>query len=99
MWAPEYSFVIGDLPSKKSFMKLKKNIATSEAGLIFNPGTGDSFSVNTAGTEILSKLKEGKSHDEIVQYLLTKFDIEKTQIEKDMDDFLSQLSDYNLLED
>lgn len=80
-------------------MKLKKNIATSETGLIFNPGTGDSFSVNNTGAEILSKLKEGKSHEEIIQFLLTKFDIEKTQIEKDMDDFISQLSDYNLLED
>ena len=38
-------------------MKLKKNIATSEAGLIFNPGTGDSFSVNSIGSEILAMLK------------------------------------------
>jgi hypothetical protein len=98
MCAPEYSFVIGDLPSKKSFMKLKKNIATSEAGLIFNPGTGDSFSVNNTGAQILSLLKENKSHDEIMQYLLSVFDVEKTQIERDMDDFISQLSDYNLLE-
>ena len=47
-------------------MKLKKNIATSEAGLIFNPGTGDSFSVNNIGAEILSLLKENKSHEEII---------------------------------
>jgi hypothetical protein len=79
-------------------MKLKKNIATSEAGLIFNPGTGDSFSVNNTGAEILSLLKENRSHEEIMEHLLIKFDVEETQIEKDMDDFISQLSDYNLLE-
>jgi len=79
-------------------MKLKKNIATSEAGLIFNPGTGDSFSVNNIGAEILVFLKENKSHEEIIRYLSSKYEVEKIQIEKDLDDFVSQLTDYNLLE-
>jgi phosphoribosylaminoimidazole (AIR) synthetase len=79
-------------------MKLKKNIATSEAGLIFNPGTGDSFSVNNMGAEILAMLKENKSQQLIIGYLSSKYDVEKIQIEKDMDDFVSLLTDYNLLE-
>jgi hypothetical protein len=79
-------------------MKLKKNIATSEAGLIFNPGTGDSFSVNNIGAEILVFLKENKSQDEIIGYLSSKYEVEKIQIEKDLDDFVSQLTDYNLIE-
>jgi hypothetical protein len=79
-------------------MKLKKNIATSEAGLIFNPGTGDSFSVNNIGSEILVFLKENKSQDEIIGYLSSKYDVDKILIEKDMDDFVLQLTDYNLLE-
>lgn len=79
-------------------MKLKINIATSEAGLIFNPGTGDSFSVNNIGAEILVFLKENKSHEEIIKYLSSKYEVEKIQIEKDLDDFVSQLTDYNLLE-
>jgi hypothetical protein len=79
-------------------MKLKKNIATSEAGLIFNPGTGDSFSVNTIGNEILSMLKDNKSMPEIIDYVSSRYDAEPKQIEKDMDDFVSQLTDYNLLD-
>jgi len=79
-------------------MRLKKNIATSEAGLIFNPGTGDSFSVNNTGAEILVMLKDNKKHEEIIEYLSSKFDVEKIQLEKDMDDFIYLLSDYNLLE-
>jgi hypothetical protein len=79
-------------------MKLKKNIATSEAGLIFNPGTGDSFSVNTIGAEILLYLRENKSHDEIIGSLSSKYEVDRIQIEKDMDDFMLQLTDYNLLE-
>lgn len=79
-------------------MKLKKNIATSEAGLIFNPGTGDSFSVNGMGSDILLKLKENKTQEEITGYIFSKYDVDKIQLEKDMDDFISQLHDYNLLE-
>jgi hypothetical protein len=79
-------------------MKLKKNIATSEAGLIFNPGTGDSFSVNNIGAEILLFLRENKSQNEIIGYISSKYDVDRIQIEKDMDDFMSQLTDYNLLE-
>jgi hypothetical protein len=81
-----------------NLMKLRKNIATSEAGLIFNPGTGDSFSVNNIGNEILSKLKENSSVEDIIGYISARYDVEKIQLEKDLDDFLSQLSDYNLLE-
>jgi len=79
-------------------MKLKKNIATSEAGLIFNPGTGDSFSVNSLGSEILAMLKENKSQQDIIDYVSSKYDAERNQIERDMDDFTAQLSDYNLLD-
>jgi hypothetical protein len=79
-------------------MKLKKNIATSEAGFMFNPGTGDSFSVNITGAEILSLLKENKTQEEIVENISSRFDIDRIQFEKDLDDFVSQLHIYNLLE-
>ena len=79
-------------------MKLKKNIATSEAGFIFNPGTGDSFSVNNTGAEILTLLKDNKSQQEIIEKIILKYEVEKGQLEKDLDDFVSQLFTYNLLE-
>jgi hypothetical protein len=40
-------------------MYLRKNIATSESGFIFNPATGDSFSANPVAAEILLQLKQG----------------------------------------
>jgi hypothetical protein len=79
-------------------MKLKKNIATSEAGFIFNPGTGDSFSVNNMGTEILSMLKENKSQDDVIASISDRYDVDMSQLEKDLEDFISQLYGYNLLE-
>ena len=79
-------------------MKLKKNIATSEEGFIFNPGTGDSFSTNPIGTDILGLLKLEKPLDIIVKTIISKYDVDQAQFEKDLDDFESQLKDYGILE-
>jgi len=79
-------------------MKLKKNIATSESGFIFNPGNGDSFSVNDIGAEIINLMKEDKSQTEIIDTISSKYDTEKNQVEKDLDDFLSLMVSYNLIE-
>ncbi|QJD96301.1 PqqD family protein [Mucilaginibacter robiniae] len=79
-------------------MRLKKNIATSENGFIFNPATGDSFSSNAVAVEILTLMKGGSSPDEIKQTLLQKYDVEPAQVERDWEDWLLQLRDANLLE-
>lgn len=79
-------------------MHLRKNIATSESGFIFNPGTGDSFSANPIAAEILTQLKEGTPASEIKKNLLNKYDVEPGMLEKDWDDFNAQLSEANLLD-
>lgn len=79
-------------------MKLKKNIATSESGFIFNPGNGDSFSVNDIGAEIISLMKEDKSQEEIIEAVATKYDTERSQVERDLEDFVSLLVSFNLIE-
>jgi hypothetical protein len=79
-------------------MRLKKNIATSEDGFIFNPGTGDSFSTNSIGSDIISLLKDNKSLREINDAICSKYDVDQNQFEKDLDDYLSQLKDFAVLE-
>ena len=79
-------------------MNLKKNIATSENGFIFNPATGDSYSSNPIAAEILNSMKDGKHCIEIKQAILDKYDVEPNQLERDWDDWMAQLKDANLLE-
>jgi hypothetical protein len=79
-------------------MKLKKNIATSESGFIFNPGNGDSFSVNDIGAEIINLMKEGKSQEEIIEVVTAKYDTDRSQVERDLEDFVSLLVSFNLIE-
>lgn len=79
-------------------MTLKKNIATSEEGFIFNPATGDSFSTNEIGTDIIAMLKEDKPNNEIIAIISAKYDVDPSQFEKDLDDFAAQLKDYTILD-
>jgi PqqD family protein of HPr-rel-A system len=80
-----------------SIMKIK-DLAISESGFVFNPYTGESFSVNSIGYEILKLLRRDLSQDEILQEILNNYEISKEQAEKDVMDFLSMLEEYNLLE-
>jgi hypothetical protein len=79
-------------------MKLRKNIAVSEAGLLFNPVTGESYSVNPIGVEILDLIREEKNPEQISRAILEKYSTDKTTFEKDYFDFMGILEHYNLLE-
>ena len=79
-------------------MKIKKNIATSENGFIFNPATGDSFSANHLASTILVSMKNGDEADQIKQNILEKYDVSRDQLERDWEDWLLQLKEANLLE-
>ena len=49
-------------------MKLKKNIAISESGFVFDPHSGESFSVNPIGAEIIELIKREKEFNEISDF-------------------------------
>ncbi len=77
---------------------LKKNIAVSESGFVFNPTTGDSFSLNNVGTEILRLMKDGKSEGDIKNTIRAWYDIDEETLEKDYYDFLKMLGQFKLLD-
>lgn len=72
-------------------MNIKKNIAISDSGFIFNPSTGDSFSVNPIGLEIIRMLKDEKSKDEIKKQILKSYSVDEATVEKDFYDFMKML--------
>ncbi len=80
-------------------MKLKSNIAVSESGFIFNPEIGTSFTTNSLGIAILKQLKEKTSPEEIKNSILKSYDIDAITCEKDLNDFLSIVNQFNLLEE
>ena len=79
-------------------MKIKKNIAISDSGFIFNPDTGESFTANPLGLEILEYLKDGEGFDNIHKKILEKYKSDKDTVEKDYFDFINTLEQFNLVE-
>ncbi len=80
-------------------MKIKKNIAISESGFIFNPTTGDSFSTNPIGFEIIHLLKEEKSKEEIKESILNRYAVDESTFEKDFYDFSNLLQNAFIAEE
>ncbi len=79
-------------------MKLKKNIAISESGFVFDPSSGDSFSLNPVAVEIMEFLKKDKTYEEINQLILEKYDVDQTTFERYYYDFINTLRQFSLLE-
>jgi len=79
-------------------MRVRKNIATSEEGFLFNPTTGDSFSTNTIGAEIIVLMKKDIPLNEVVNTICEKYDVDRALFERDLEEFTLQLKDYSILE-
>jgi len=80
-------------------MKLKKNIAISESGFVFDPSSGESFSLNPTGLEIISFMNEGKGLKEISELMTNNYEIDAGSFEKYFYDFIGMLKQFNLIEE
>jgi hypothetical protein len=79
-------------------MKIIRDIAVSENGLIFNPITGDSFKINPIGMEIFNSIRNNIDISEIIESILEKYDIDKNTLDVDINDFFNSMSRNRLIE-
>jgi hypothetical protein len=79
-------------------MKIRSNIALSESGFIFNPNTGESFTLNPTGQILFGLIREGKDYTEVRDYFLNHYDAEETIFEKDFEDFMHMMTSYQMME-
>lgn len=80
-------------------MRLNQSIAVSENGFIFNPVTGDSFTLNTTGMQIIAMLKTGKTMEHIKEALASEYDVDAMVLERYLEDFIAELKRNKLLEE
>ena len=79
-------------------MKIKPSVAVNENGFLFDPSTGESFTTNSVGREIIFMMKQRSAPEEIRAALLEKYDVDDLTLEKNLLDFYSMLQYYNLAE-
>ncbi len=68
-------------------------LALSESGFVFDPVSGQSFTVNDTGLEILRSLQHDANLGTTLELLTDKYDASQQEIERDIDDFLATLKE------
>jgi len=77
-------------------MEISKTISISKSGFVFDSKTGESYSLNGIGKEIMELIVEGRSGEEIKEYITTKYDVSEEIFSRHLDDYLQMLSHYNI---
>jgi PqqD family protein of HPr-rel-A system len=80
-------------------MQIKRNIAVSETGFVFDPTSGESYSINAEGQEIVALLKEDKTPEEISSIMCSEYEIDPASFEKYFYDFIGMLRQFQLIEE
>ena len=79
-------------------MELRKNIAISDTGFVFDAATGESYSLNPIGLEILNLLKSGLKDEDIRKKILEKYDVDESTFDLVYFDFIRTLQYFDLFE-
>lgn len=74
------------------------NILLNERGIALNPATGETYRLTGTAIVLLKLLKEGLEPDELLQHLVTEYDVEESTAKRDLDSFLATLERMNWVE-
>ena len=78
-------------------MSRLQQLAINAEGFIFDPATGESFTVNPMGLAIIDKLKQGLSPETIAAELHESFESVPDTVERDVADFIAHLKTHRLV--
>ena len=83
---------------QKTVMKLNRMVAISETGFVFDAETGDSYSLNPLGLNIVEMIKNRMSVEDIKERLAREYEVTPETLDKSLDDFLWSLRGFNIIE-
>ncbi|MCC6549383.1 MAG: PqqD family protein [Ignavibacteriaceae bacterium] len=76
---------------------IPENLAVSDSGFLFLPNTGETFSLNEMGRVIFRMLQQKKSEEDIIAEICSEYQVDRSIVSRDVDDFVSQLKNYSLI--
>jgi hypothetical protein len=82
---------IGELIQQLSKNQRLSKFAVSESGFLFDPVTGQSFTLNPTGLITFNRLKQGESIEDTASYLANEYDIARDTALHSIETFLIQL--------
>jgi hypothetical protein len=78
----------------KNTLLATKRLALSESGFVFDPVSGQSFSVNDTGLVILRLAQHQDDIEQLIEQLLEQFDASSVEIKRDVQDFINRLQGF-----
>ena len=81
-------------------MKINDKIISREIQgemVLLNMENGDYFSLNSLGTEIYKYISNGMQNEEIISFLLNKYDVEPDVLKNDIESLVSKMLEKNIL--
>ena len=78
----------------KNTLLATKRLALSESGFIFDPVSGQSFTVNETGLVVLRLVQQQDDLEKIAEQLAEQFDASIVEIKRDVQDFTNRLQGF-----
>lgn len=75
-----------------------QNLAISDTGFVFDPKTGNTFTLNETALFILRLLKEEKTKEEVLLALLSEYETDKEEVDRDFEDISLHLKSFGLIQ-
>ena len=78
-------------------MKIPEEVKISDNGFVFNSKTGDSFSLNPFGLELIKYIQEEKELESLKKEMILKYDVDDLTFEKDFYEFCALLKHHQII--
>ncbi|KAF0235672.1 MAG: hypothetical protein FD181_3339 [Prolixibacteraceae bacterium] len=78
-------------------MKILEEVKISDNGFVFNSKTGDSFSLNPFGLELIKNIREEKDFGILKAEMLEKYDVDDLSFERDFYEFCALLKHHQII--
>jgi hypothetical protein len=78
-------------------MKIPEEVKISDNGFVFNSKTGDSFSLNPFGLELIKYIQEEKELQSLKKEMTLKYDVDDLTFEKDFYEFCALLKHHQII--
>lgn len=78
-------------------LQFKSELTISESGFLFDHSTGLTYTLNPTGQFIFRKIQDKQNARNILSLVMEEFDVNEETAHKDLDDFVRQLKEFDLV--
>ncbi|MDF1643799.1 MAG: PqqD family protein [Pseudomonadales bacterium] len=73
-------------------IKTLERLAVSERGFVFDPTSGDHFTLNETGLVVIRALQQNKTLEDVIESLRQEYNVEPQVLERDLLEFSGMIN-------